>query len=132
MLEELRHIISNVRFNLIDTIHTAAARKRSQRWSIDHAQLRQLMNTKTSRKKPLTFLLCENPKASSTGSFLLYKQNPKSHLHPLDTVKAVLTVKNGLLVKTIPTLGDLLKSLQQEDLSCLLLLQDQHQGPFSV
>lgn len=57
MLEELRYRPSNVRYNLIDTRRTAAAKGRSQRALMQQAKPRQSMNSKASKKKLSPFML---------------------------------------------------------------------------
>lgn len=71
------------------------------------------------------FKLGDTTDASSTTATWPEKQFFDSHWYLLDSIKAVFSLEEGLLSKTIPTVVDLLKSLHQQDLSGLPLFQDQ-------
>lgn len=84
---------SNVKFSLINTRCTAAAKVSSQRALMEHAKPRQLMDTKTCKKRLPTFMLDGTPDAPSNGSKLPQDQDSHYHLHPLGIVEAVFKTK---------------------------------------
>lgn len=64
---------------------------------MEHAQQRQSINPKTSKKGLPSFMLGDTPDPSSTGSDLPKKQGLKSHEHPSDTVEVVLKIEEVLI-----------------------------------
>lgn len=55
------------------------------------------------------------------------KNSPYSHLPPLDNVEVLFKLEKALVSDTIPTADDLHERLQQEDVLCDNILQDQQE-----
>lgn len=114
--------------NLNDIRRIAAAKARSQQALMEYLQLRQSMNTKTSKKGLHTFLLCDTSDAPLTGSTLHKEQDPEFHMHLLNNMEAILKIeKKVLLLGRLCIADDLSKSLQQKALTGRKLHQGQQQ-----
>lgn len=76
--------------NVIDMRRTEAAKGCFQLPLMEHAQPRQSMNNKTSRKRIPTFVLDGTPDTPFTKSSLPKEQGPNSHLNLLGHAKVFL------------------------------------------
>lgn len=72
-------------------------------------------------------MLDDTSDAPLTEFNLLEKKGSESNLHPLNTVEVVLKLEEVWTSASIPTAGDIHKSLQQQDFSGRPLLQDRQQ-----
>lgn len=90
IFKELRRMIPKVGSNLTDI---AAVEARFGRVLMEHAQPRQLMNSKICKRWVLTFELRATRNEPFSGSILAYEQGPWPHPHFLDSTKFVLKLK---------------------------------------
>lgn len=91
---------SNVRSGFPYIIHIAATKERYQRVQ-EYAQPKQSMNNKTSKQGLFTFMFGDTPVTPPSGYNLPKKPDLQSHLHPLDTEKVVLKLKESNTIGTL-------------------------------
>lgn len=103
-----------MRSDRIDIRSIVAAEGGSQLVLMEHAQLQQSINNKTSKTTLLTLMLGDTPEAPSTKSALPERKGPESHQISLNTLEVALTLVEELLLDYTLATDDLYKSLNNK------------------